>query len=136
MSTINLYTISQEEVISLLHSRYQGLLEHMKKWNKKNSPHLSEDVLETATCAFIYQKCLQKFQYSEYIRSAADALDKLQSDVSNGFYSLDTPDSKSAKTENELDEKIKQYTAWGIISLILFWPLGIYFLYKRHSAVK
>lgn len=41
----------------------------------------------------------------------------------------------SAKKE-ELQKKKNSKILWGIVWLILFWPVGVYFLYKAHQISK
>lgn len=44
--------------------------------------------------------------------------------------SYTTPSNSNAKRIAELEEEKESKTTWGIIFLFLFWPIGIYNLYK------
>ena len=89
MATFNLYTLDKEEIIRLLTKtpRYSGLYAHMTLYCD-NNPLTAQ--------LFVVKECEKLFQYDEYVKSASDALDKVEKKWMNGMYKL-SPEAEARR---------------------------------------
>ncbi len=89
MASFNLYTLDKEEIIRLLttSSRYKGLYDHMTEFCSGN---------RLTAQLFVVKECEKVFQYDEYVKSASDALDKVEKKRMNGMYKL-SPEAEARR---------------------------------------
>lgn len=92
MPTINMYSLSKEDVIYnfRFNSSYQNFHDKMCKWVIERNPELKSDKekVEYVAGEIVYKFCEDAFHYDSYIRNATGALDKIIEKDEKGYLGI------------------------------------------------
>ena len=100
MSTFNIYHMTKEEVVREIYAR-PWLLNKVAEYMLIQTPGMTKEQARYAAIEQIYSECQRSFQYNEYCKSAADAVDRV-SDSSSSFMKL--VDETLKKQEDKIKE--------------------------------
>ena len=104
-----MYQMTKEEVVREIYSR-PSFLKKVTKCAFIQNPKLTESEAEIVAVEMIYSKCQQSFQYNEYCKSAADAVNRVSASDSSFMQWVD---DTIKKHENKLkkEEEQRKYEA-------------------------